>query len=137
MSGKGVILMNQMIYMQIAGQRREQLLREAEVARLVSQIKKSQHGGTMPTVSALLPFVVLYQQVKLLFSLRVQLRTQNREMITLAQSECALRSTFALMRKNGLVSDYDEHFMQQFTQAFEREVVRQRVVSRAIATSRV
>ena len=56
-------------------------------------------------------------------------------MVTLAESECALRATLALMHKDGVISDYDERFVQQFTQTFEQELARQGEMSRDVVAA--
>ncbi len=126
--------MNQMLYMQLAEQHREQLLREAENWRLAAQVKNAR--GSKAKLSPA-TFLHVYRQATMLFPWRALGRTPNVGAITLNESESALRTTFALMHKKGVISDYDERFMQQFTQTFERELVRQRVPRRAVAPSHV
>ena len=47
------------------------------------------------------------------------------EEIPLTEIKPALQATFSLMRKGGLVSDFDDTFIEQFSETFERELVHQ------------
>ena len=124
--------MNQMLYMQMVEQHREQLLREAEMARVAGQVEKQQKHDGMFDADIFSGFA---RRVSLLFPFHVGTRMMSTETVTLAESECALRTTLALMHENGVISDYDERFVQQFTQTFEQELARQGEMSRDVVAA--
>ena len=47
------------------------------------------------------------------------------EEVPLTEIKPALQATFSVMRKGGLVSDFDDTFIEQFSETFERELVHQ------------
>jgi hypothetical protein len=121
--------MNQIVYMQVAGQHREQLLREAEMERLVAQVTKSGRENRTFDMDF---FAAIARRASILNPFHGGAHTIATQTVTVAESECALRATLVLMHKDGIISDYDEQFVQRFTQTFERELTGQGQVDQDI-----
>ena len=114
-----LLLLNQ----QVADYRRLDIQREVEMARLASLCGKSKqesHRHGQHTFLSLWP-----NRTRLLSRRRVVQSKAMPEKVPLAEIKPALQATFSVMYQEGLISDYDDTFVKQFNEAFERELVHQ------------
>lgn len=100
-----------------------ELLHEAEVERMLALVEKP---GWKSSLFSSTVFSVLYNWTRLLLRRNVVLNTSQVESISVEASELALRLTFARLHEKGVVSDYDDCFLEQFVETFERELAGQR-----------
>lgn len=55
----------------------------------------------------------------------VALQTTRTEEVSLAEIKPAVMTTFSAMHEVGLVSEYDDQFIEKFVQTLEEELVQQ------------
>ncbi len=114
-----LLLLNQ----QVADYRRLDLQREVEMARLASlcgkPAQKSHYRGQQTFLSLWL------NRTRVLSRRPVVLSKPLHEEVPLAEIKPALQATLSVMYKEGLISDYDDTFVEQFNETFERELVHQ------------
>ncbi len=114
-----LLLLNQ----QLADYRRRDIQREVEMARLASLCGKPQpeaHSHDHRTFSS------LWFTMTRLLSRRPVVRIQSmQEEVPLAEIKPALQATFSTLYQEGLISEYDDTFVELFNKAFERELVHQ------------
>ena len=113
----------QLLNQQLADYHRLDLQREVEMTRLASLCGKSvqeshSHGQQS--------FLSLWLNRTRVTSRRpVLLPKPLQEEVPLAEIKPALQATFSVMYREGLISDYDDTFIEQFNKTFERELVHQ------------
>ena len=113
----------QLLNQQVADYRRLDLQREVEMARLASLCGKpaqESHGHGHLTFSSL-----WMSRTKVLPRRPVVQPGPMHEEVPLAEIKPALKATFSVLYQEGLISDYDDTFVEQFNKAFERELVQQ------------
>lgn len=111
------------LYQHMAERHMRQLLHEAEIERMLALVEKPRSKSRLFYPSFL---YFIYSRTRLLFRRHVFSRATNMQTISVAESENALRTTFALVHERGLVSDYDDRFIEKFVQTFEQELARRR-----------
>ena len=113
----------QLLNQQVADYRRLDLQREVEMARLASLCGKTEQESRSrgPRI-----FSSLWMNRTKLLSRRPVVQTKPmHEEVPLAEIKPALKATFSVMYQEGLISDYDETFVEQFSKTFERALVQQ------------
>ncbi|MGI9059881.1 MAG: hypothetical protein ACR2H5_15030 [Ktedonobacteraceae bacterium] len=114
-----LLLLNQ----QVADYRRLDLQREVEMARLASLCgklaQKSHQRGQQTFLSH------WFNRTRLLSRRPIVLSKPLHEEVLLAEIKPALQATLSAMYREGLISDYDDTFVKQFNETFERELVHQ------------
>jgi len=114
-----LLLLNQ----QVADYRRLDIQREVEMARLASLCGKSKQESHRHHQH---PFLSLWSNRTRVLSRRpVVLSKSIPGEVSLAEIKPALQATFSAMYQEGLISDYDDTFVKQFNETFERELVHQ------------
>ncbi|HEV7235611.1 MAG TPA: hypothetical protein VGN15_05480 [Ktedonobacteraceae bacterium] len=114
-----LLLLNQ----QVADYRRLDLQREVEMARLASLCgklaQKAHRRGQQSFLS------LWFNRTRLLSRRPVVLSKPLHEEVLLAEIKPALQATLSAMYREGLISDYDDTFVRQFNETFERELAHQ------------
>ena len=115
--------MLQLLNQQVADYRRLDLQREVEMARLASlcgqPAQRSHQRGQQTFLS------LWFNRTRLLSRRPVVLTNPIHEEVLLAEIKPALQATLSAMYREGLISDYDDTFVKQFNETFERELVHQ------------
>ena len=113
----------------LANQHRQDIQHEVEKARLTAHLtrKEFEERAAHTTLLARL----LGRTTFLARQPVVQTRMELEE-VPLTEIKPALQATFLVMRKGGLVSDFDDTFIQQFSETFERELVHQVHIHQAV-----
>jgi hypothetical protein len=112
------LLLNQ----SLAEQHRKDIQGEVEMARLAALCPQKTAEKPHHHLPSLLR---LLNRTKLSSRQPVVRSQPTLEEIPLTEIKPALQATFSVMRKGGLVSDFDDTFIEQFSETFERELVHQ------------
>lgn len=115
--------MHPFISQQMAQQHMKELQHEAEVAQAATHINKA--GGAHRRWHNLGFLRDLYGRTRLMHSRPIALQTTRTEEVSLAEIKPAVMTTFSVMREVGLVSEYDDQFIEKFVQTLEEELVQQ------------
>lgn len=115
--------MHPFISQQIAQQHMKELQHEVEVAQAATHINKA--GGTHRRWDNLSFLRDLYVRTRLMYRRPVAQQTTRAEEVSLAEIKPAVMTTFSVMREVGLVSEYDDQFIEKFVQTLEEELVQQ------------
>ena len=108
---------------QLANQHQTELQHEAEMVRLASQVNEQKLTGRTHRPVTFLPSSI--SRTKVSSRQAVVLPASLVQEVPLAEIRPALQATFSLLHQEGLISDYDLTFMEQFNETFERELVHQ------------
>lgn len=108
--------MHPLFNQQIARQHSDDLQHEAELAYLTAHLNQ-----TRSAYVRLLGY--LYDKTRLLRWRPVE--QHKPQPVNLEEIKPALASTFSVMHEVGLVSEYDDQFVEQFVQTLERELAHQ------------
>ena len=115
--------MHPLFNQQLAKQHLQDLQREAESAQLAAQVDES---ASSRSPRYYLNFLrVWYDRTRVLYRRPVVLEAVHPQVINLEEIKPALMSTFSAMHEVGLVSDYDDKFVEKFVHTFEHELVHQ------------
>ncbi len=115
--------MHPLFNQQLAKQHLQDLQREAEAARLVAHVDtpESARGYRYH-----LNFLRLwYDGTRLLYRRPIVRKEAHPAVVSFEEIKPALISTFSAMHEVGLVSKYDDQFIEKFVQTFEHELVDQ------------
>ena len=115
--------MHPFISQQMAQQHMKDLQHEVEVDQAAAHINKA--GGTYRRRDNLGFLRDLYVRTRLMYRRPVALQTTRTEEVSLAEIKPAVMTTFSVMREVGLVSEYDDQFIEKFAQTLEEELVQQ------------
>lgn len=121
--------MHPLMNSQLANQHQTALQHEAEMVRLASQVNEPKRAGrphrTHRTRRPVTFFPLRSNMTKLSSRQAVVIPESLVEEVPFAEIRSALQATFSMMHEVGLISDYDDTFMAQFNETFERELVHQ------------
>ena len=108
---------------QLANQHQTTLQREAEMVRLASQVNEHKHARRANRTVTFLPSSLKRTNVS--SRQAVVLPEPVVQEVPLAEIGPALHATFTLLHEEGLISDYDLTFIEQFNETLKRELVHQ------------
>ena len=108
---------------QLANQHQTTLQHEAEMVRLASQVNEQKHTRRTNRAVTLLPLHIMRTNIS--SRQAVVLPEPVVQEVPLAEIRPALQATFSLLHEEGLISDYDNSFVEQFNEALKRELVHQ------------
>jgi len=115
--------MHPLFNQQLAKQHQQDLQREAEAARLVAHVDAPESARGHRYYLNFLR--LLYDRTRLLYRRPVVRAEAHPIMVSFEEIKPALISTFSAMHEVGLVSKYDEQFIEKFVQTFEHQLVHQ------------
>jgi len=115
--------MHPLFNQQLAKQHLQNLQCEAEAARLVAHVDAPESGRGHRYYLNFLR--LLYDRTRLLYRRPVVLERPHPVVVSFAEIKPALLSTFSAMHEVGLVSNYDDQFIEKFVQTFEHQLVHQ------------
>lgn len=115
--------MHPLFNQQLAKYHRQEIQREAETARLVAQVDKAGKARNPRYHLNLLHF--WHARTKLLYRRPTLQEGPHPEVVSFEEIKPALLSTFSVMHERGLVSEYDDKFVEKFAQTFQHELVYQ------------
>ena len=108
--------MHPLFNQQMVRQHMDDLQHEAELAHLTAHLHQ-------PRSMYIRLLGYLYDRTRLLY--RRPVVRYKPQHVKLEEIKPALVSTFSLMHEVGLVSEYDDQFLEQFVQTLERELAHQ------------
>jgi hypothetical protein len=109
---------------QLADDHRHDIQREVERSRFASLYHKAEMRVQLRSQAGF--FSPLLHGVRRLMSPQPEVQSKIEfEEIPMAEIKPALQATFSVLRDEGFVSDYNERFIEQFSETFERELVQQ------------
>jgi hypothetical protein len=112
-----------LINQQLATYHRRDLQSEAETARLAAQ---ADEPGSSSGPGSYLNFLrFLYNRTRFLYRRPIVLKEGHPEVLNLEGIKPALVATFSAMHEVGLVSEYDDQFIEKFVQTLEHELAHQ------------
>jgi hypothetical protein len=114
--------MHPLFSQQLARLHMQDLQREVEAARSAALLNKAESTRSHHFY---LRWFRLWQDRTRFLSTPTVVRERYPERINFEEIKPALVSTFSTMHDTGLVSEYDEQFVEKFVQAFERELAHQ------------
>ena len=115
--------MHPFLNQQLAQQHIDDLRHESEVAQLGDQIKKA--GSARHRWHYLRFLRGLYSWPALLYRRPTPVQTARLDEVSLEEIKPAVLSTFSAMHEVGLVSEYDDQFIEKFVQMLEQELALQ------------
>ena len=111
--------MHTLLNQELAQQHRTDLEREAAMAALAAQVCPSEPAHPRrPAV-----FERWYDRISFLHRRPAAQPEPDLENISLAEIRPAVLTTFHTLHKGGLVSDYDDRFIEKFMETFQGELV--------------
>ena len=96
---------------------------EAETARFAAQADEPESSSGHRYHSNFLRF--WYNRTRFLYRRPIVLKEKHPEVLNLEEIKPALVATFSAMHDVGLVSEYDDQFIEKFVQTFEYELAHQ------------
>jgi hypothetical protein len=121
-----MIQMHPFISQQMAQQHMKDLQHEVEVDQVATQMNKA--GSTHYRWDNLGFLRDLYVRTRLMYRRQrrpVAQQTTRAEEVSLEEIKPAVLTTFSVMREVGLVSEYDDQFIEKFVQTLEEELAQQ------------
>lgn len=115
--------MHPFLNQQLAQQHIDDLRHESEVAQLGDQIKKA--GSARHRWDYLRFLRGLYSWPGLLYRRPTPVQMTRLDEVSLEEIKPAVLSTFLAMHEVGLVSEYDDQFIEKFVQMLEQELALQ------------
>ncbi|SRR6266567_2535416 len=113
--------MHTLLNQELAQQHRTDLERESAMAALAAQVCLSDHAHLWgPVVSKR-----WYDRISFLYRRPVVRQEPELENVSLAEIRLAVLTTFHTLHEGGLVSDYDDRFIERFVETFQGELVHQ------------
>ena len=110
--------MHTLLNLELAKQHRADLEREIEMAALVAQVCPTER--TRSRKPAL--FKRWYNRMALSYQQPVVRHEADLENVSLAEIRPAVLTTFYTLHEDGLVSDYDDRFIETFVETFQGEL---------------
>ena len=115
--------MHPLINQQLAKHHSWELQREAEAVRFTAQANEP---ASRPGHRYHFNFLRFwYDRTRLLYRRPVVLEETPPEVVSFEEIKPALLSTFSTLREVGIVSEFDDRFVEKFVQTFEHELVHQ------------
>jgi len=114
--------MHPLFNQQLARQHMQDLLCEVEAAHSAALLNKAESTRSHHFY---LRWFQLWQDRTRLLSRPTVVREGYPEVVNYEEIKPALVSTFSTMHDTGLVSEYDDQFVEKFVQTFERELAHQ------------
>lgn len=111
--------MHTLLNLELAKQHRADLEREIAMAALVAQVRPPERA--LPRKPAL--FKHWYERMSILYRRPVVHQEPELENVSLAEIRPAVLTTFYTLHEEGLVSDYDDRFVETFVETFQEELV--------------
>ena len=111
--------MHTLLNLELAKQHRADLEREIEMAALVAHMRPVERAR--PRKPAL--FKHWYERISILYRRPVVRQELDLENVSLAEIRPAVLTTFYTLHEGGLVSDYDDRFIETFVETFQGELV--------------
>jgi hypothetical protein len=115
--------MHPLFNQQLAKQHQQDLQREAEAARLVAHVDAPESASDHRYHLNFLR--LLYDRTRVLYRRPVVRAEAHPVVVSFEEIKPALMSTFSAMHEVGLVTKYDDQFIEKFMQTFEHELVYQ------------
>jgi hypothetical protein len=115
--------MHPLFNQQLAKYHMRDLQCEAETARFAAQVDEPESSSSHRYLLIFLRF--LHDRTRVLYRRSVVLKVEHPEAVNLEEIKPALVATFSVMHDVGLVSEYDEQFIEKFVQTFEYELAHQ------------
>ncbi len=113
--------MHTLLDQELARQHRADLEREIQRAALASQVRLLERAHLWePVVSKR-----WYDRISFLYRRPVVRQGPEFENVSLAEIRPAVLTTFHTLHEGGLVSDYDDRFIETFVETFQGELVHQ------------
>jgi hypothetical protein len=107
----------------LATYHRRDLQSEADIARLAAQADEPESSSGHRYHLNFLRF--WYNRTRILYRRPIVLKENHPEVLNLEEIKPALVATFSAMHDVGLVSEYDDQFIEKFVQTFEHELAHQ------------
>jgi len=117
--------MHPLMNSQLANQHQTELQHEAEMVRLASQVTEQKRAERTRRHQPVTFLSLRSNMTKLSSRQAVVIPESLVEEVPFAELRPALQATFSVLHEVGLISDYDDTFMEQFNETFERELVHQ------------
>ncbi len=111
--------MHTLLNLELAKQHRADLEREIEMAELVAHVRLAERAR--PRKPAL--FKHWYERISILYRRPVVRQEPDLENVSLAEIRPAVLTTFYTLHEDGLVSDYDDRFIETFVETFQGKLV--------------
>ena len=115
--------MHPLFNQQLAKQHMEDLQREAKIAQ--ASLLTNMAGEVYHRLYPLSFLRYWYNRARTLRTLRTLNRRPGHEEVRLEEIKPAVLTTFSVMHEVGLVSEYDDRFIERFVETLERELVHQ------------
>jgi len=115
--------MHPLFNQQLARQHMQDLQCEVEATRSAAHLNKPESTGGHRHPASL--FQLWYNRTRFLSRRPVVFKEGHLEVVNFEEIKPALISTFSTMHETGLVSEYDDWFVEKFVQTFERELAHQ------------
>jgi hypothetical protein len=114
--------MHPLFSQQLGRQHMQDLQCEGEAARSAALLNKAESTCSHHFHLHLFRF---WQDMTRILSRPTVVQERYPEVVNFEEIKPALVSTFSTMHNTGLVSEYDDQFVEKFVQAFERELAHQ------------
>ena len=115
--------MHPLFNQQLARQHMQDLQCEVEAARSAAHLNKPESTGGQRYPANFLQ--LWHNRTRLLSRPPVVFKEGHPEVVNFEEIKPALISTFSTMHETGLVSEYDDRFVEKFVQTFEHELAHQ------------
>ena len=110
--------MHTLLNLELAEQHRADLDREIKMAALVAQVRPAERARPRKPVL----FKRWYERMSFLYQRPVVRHEPDLENVSLAEIRPAVLTTFYTLHEDGLVSDYDDRFIETFVETFQGEL---------------
>ena len=101
----------------------EELRHEAEIAQAAAHINTTENSKQHEDIIGFLQS--LYSRISLSYRRPATQQTPGPDEVSLEEIKPAVLTTFSVMREGGLVSEFDEQFIENFVQTLEHELAHQ------------
>jgi hypothetical protein len=115
--------MHPLFNQQLAQQHMDDLRHEAEIAQTAAHMNTAENSKRHEDKLGFLQS--LYSRTSLSYRRTVTQQTTRPDEVSLEEIKPAVLTTFSVMREGGLVSEYDEQFIEKFVQTLEHELTLQ------------
>ena len=115
--------MHPLFNQQLAKQHMEDLQREAKIAQ--AALLTNMAGEVYHRLYPLSFLRYWYNRARTLRTLRTLEKRPGHEEVRLEEIKPAVLTTFSVMHEVGLISEYDDQFIERFVETLERELVHQ------------
>jgi hypothetical protein len=115
--------MHPLFSQQLAQQHMEDLRHEAEIAQAAAHINTTENSKQHEDNTGFLQS--LFSRISLSYRQPAIQLTSRLDEVSLEEIKPAVLTTFSVMREGGLVSEFDEQFIEKFVQTLEHELAHQ------------